>query len=486
VIGNGTDFVRQLAVGFVVAVGNQKRVITSILNGTHMQINSPFNFANNGVANTGWVFEACMSGGAATAKQLTIDYAELNPGCCGFKAVGAVSGGNFAYYKVVPPSTNYNLRLVTTSSTPQLEVFMRYTHAPDGTNYDFKAVGTQSPWQIELPQNRLRCPTDTSSCDSLWIGVRGLSGGGSKIPFEVASYLEFNFPSFACSESSAISLSLKCSELGLKQVGHATFVNDASDPNNMGVMRLTSSVPSRQTGSVWYGTKVHLENGFETTFSFKMSSSCSASTSTGCGAGDGFAFVIQGTSPDVIGCGGHAMGFASDPANKCTSGIKNSLAVEFDTWHNPELRDINIRGAGTVQVNATTVPRYNYVHTAFFSNGELANTNSHDGQLAGTPAIPAINDGKTHVARVVYIPGASVISPGRLFLYIDDMQSFVLTAPVRFTKEGSCGVGTMDRCVLDTFGNAYLGFTAATGEMGQNHDISKWLFCDEPGCGREA
>merc|ERR1719310_1128555 len=187
-----------------------------------------------------------------------MDYADLDPGCCGFKSVGAVSASNFAYYKVLPPSTNYNLRLVATSSTPQLEVFMRYTHAPDGTNYDFKAVGTQSPWQIELPQNRLRCPTDTSSCDSLWIGVRGLSGGGSKIPFEVASYLEFNFPSFACSESSAISLSLKCSELGLKQVGHATFVNDASDPNNMGVMRLTSSVPSRQTGSVWYGTKVHL------------------------------------------------------------------------------------------------------------------------------------------------------------------------------------------------------------------------------------
>jgi len=72
-----------------------------------------------------------------------------------------------------------------------------------------------------------------------------------------------------------------------------------------------------------------------------------------------------------------------------------------------------------------------------------------------------------------------------MFLYIDDMQSFVLTAPIRLTKEGSCGVASTDRCVLDTFGNAYMGFTASTGEMAQSHDVAKWLFCDEPGCGRE-
>jgi hypothetical protein len=483
VVGTGTLFTREVAVGYVIGIGNEKRVVTSLTDDTHLTVSSPFNYAHGGVTNSGFVFEACMSGVASTVKQLTIDYAELKPGCCGFKAVGAVSGSNFAYYKVVPPSTNYNLRVVTTSSTPQLEVFMRYTWAPDAINYDFKAVGTSSPWQIELPQNRLRCPSDAASCDSLWIGVRGLSGGGANIAYEVASYLEFNFPSFACSESSAATLSLKCSALGLKQIGDASFVNDATDTTNESVMRLTSA-SSLQTGAVWYGTKVHLENGFETSFTFRLKSACATNPTEGCGAGDGFAFVIQGTSaPDKIGCGGRGLGFATDAG--CSKSITHSFAVEFDTWHNPELRDINVRGSGIVQVNATTVPRYNYVHAAFFSNGEKAVTNSHDGQLAGTPAIPAINDGKQHSARVVYIPGTSAASPGRLFLYIDDMQSFVLTAPVRFTKAGACGVGTTDRCVLDTFGNAYLGFTASTGEMGQTHDVSKWLFCDEPGCGRE-
>jgi len=486
VYGTGTDFNRDLAPGYVVAIGNEKRVVTSIINAAEMTISAPFNYLNGGMSSSGFAYDACISGGVATTKQLIVDFATLDPGCCGFKSVGAVSGGNFAYFKVVPPSTNYNLRVVTTSSTPQLEVYMRYTYAPDAINYDFKAVGTSSPWQIELPQNRLKCPTHSASCESLWIGVRGLPGGGKNIDFEVASYLEFNFPNFGCSESSEAALSDKCNALGLKQIGDATFVNDATEPNNPSVMRLTSKEAS-QTGAVWYNTKVHLENGFETSFKFKMSSECTTTSTTGCGAGDGFAFVIQGSnSSNVIGCGGRSLGFGDSDDEGC-HGIEQSFAIEFDTWHNPELRDINVRGAGTVQVNASTVPRYNYVHAAFFSNGKKVNVNSHDMQLAGTPAIPAINNGNWHSGRVVYIPGTSTAAPGRMFLYIDDMQSFVLTAPVRLTKEGACGVSVTDRCVLDSFGNAYLGFTAATsgGLIGQNHDVAKWLFCDEPGCGRE-
>merc|ERR1711966_19717 len=186
--------------------------------------------------------------------------------------------------------------------------------------------------------------------------------------------------------------------------------------------------------------------GFETSFVFKMNSACTTASTTGCGAGDGFAFVIQGSNTtSVIGCGGMGLGFASNSITGC-SGVNKAFAVEFDTWHNPDLRDINVRGVGTVEVNASVVPRYNYVHAAFFSNGASSISNSHDVQLAGTPAIPAINDGAWHTARVVYIPGTSSAAPGRMFLYIDDMQSFVLTAPIRLTKEGSCGVASTDRC----------------------------------------
>jgi hypothetical protein len=203
-----------------------------------------------------------------------------------------------------------------------------------------------------------------------------------------------------------------------------------------------------------------------------------------CVAGDGFAFVIQSNNAQSIGCGGAGLGFANDASQDCTSGIRNSFAVEFDTWHNPELHDINLRGVGVSHLNASVTPRYNFVHTAFFCEGIEANTVDHSKQMAGTPAIPVITDGQVHTARVMYIPGSSFTKPGRIFLYIDDLQSFVLTAPIRLTRTGNCGVGPSDKCVLDAFGNAYLGFTAAAGEVGQTHDIKDWNFCDEPNCGR--
>ena len=88
--------------------------------------------------------------------------------------------------------------------------------------------------------------------------------------------------------------------------------------------------------------------------------------------------------------------------------------------------------------------------------------------------------------RLAYIPGGSLLMPGRVFLYIDDMESFVLTAPVRLARQSDvCSADSKtDRCILDLDGNAYIGFTAATGNFGQNHDIHSWLFCDEPNCGR--
>merc|ERR1711871_1802860 len=100
-------------------------------------------------------------------------------------------------------------------------------------------------------------------------------------------------------------------------------------------------------------------------------------------------------------------------------------------------------------VNATVTTRYSYAHAAFFSQPDgRPNSASHTNQMAGTPAIPKIADGKLHKARLVYIPGSTVLSAGRMFLYIDDMQSFVLTAPVRLARQGAFCTNTSktDRC----------------------------------------
>jgi hypothetical protein len=491
-VGTNTTFTRDLSTGWVVAVGSQKLLVTSIINDTRLTLNGAFNPAKGGITMSAWTFDACL---ANTISQQTysIDTCELKPGCCGFKLSAAVLPQNFAYYTIKPPHANMDIRVVMSSVSPDLDLFVQRSNPPDEDHYDYKAVGGSSPWQLEMPRFRVSCnasatPGGSPECEPIVIGIKGLGNALTDVSYQLAAFAEMNFASFSCGEMNANSLSSRCDSLGLKQLGNASVVQHtagSSSPSGKGKIQLTPELNS-QTGALWWGTKVHLENGFETSFDFSITSACSASADQ-CGTGDGFAFVLYGgADPDQIGCGGRAMGFANDVASNCTGGIPMSFAVEFDTWHNPELHDINLRGSGVVTVNATQVARYSYAHAAFFSQGGEPNTVSHTEQLAGTPAIPEISDGKTHHAKLVYIPGSTAEAPGRMFLYVDDMQSFVLTAPIRLARQTSfCSAGSRThRCILDAFGNAYIGFTSATGGVGQVHEIHDWIFCDEPNCGR--
>jgi hypothetical protein len=490
VYGSGTQFVRDLSVGFAVFVGNQLRVITSITSETVMNLNAPLNSQGGGVANSAWSFESCLSGVGYT-NTFNSDYTVLEPGCCGVKVLGSVASNNYAYYKLTPTHSNYDVRFVVSSSSNLLDLVIRYGVAPDAVTYDFKAIGDTSPWQLEIPQNMLVCSNNTA-CQSVFVGVKGLPGSLNEIDFEVAAYVEFNYRRLICihvagdnlAQAMGIDDNSECSAVSLSHVGNATVTHDSADANNAVALRLTSATAPGTKGAVWYNNKVHLQNGFETTFSFKLASVCDSAESPDCVAGDGFAFVIQSNSVNSIGCNGSGLGFGNVEYQNCDEGIPYSFAIEFDTWHNPELHDINLRGVGLTHLNASATPRFNFVHAAFFSQGEASNTVDHSQQLAGTPAIPPITDGEIHTARVVYIPGTSSSSPGRIFLYIDDLQSFVLTSPLRLTSAGNCGTGTSDKCILDPFGNAYLGFTSAAGEVGQTVDVTAWSFCDDPNCGK--
>jgi len=131
-------------------------------------------------------------------------------------------------------------------------------------------------------------------------------------------------------------------------------------------IRLTPAAPTRR-GSIWYRTPQKVTHGFTTSFRFQLSArnrlckrlveahadqmkgvaltvhydECLRAVwnSTewsqrvlGLGGGDGFAFVIQGGGGDVLGQRGNQLGFG---------GIEDSIAVEFDTYQNKELDDVN-------------------------------------------------------------------------------------------------------------------------------------------------
>lgn len=128
---------------------------------------------------------------------------------------------------------------------------------------------------------------------------------------------------------------------GTAGFGHRDDYKPSKSTRCAGRVRLNPSGPSKR-GSVWHRLPLTVMTGFETSFTFQISDhsrECSThkdpSFSTqlyeSCAThgGDGFAFVLQrdpnGTS--ALGADGRGLGY---------EGIENSLAVEFDTWYNPD------------------------------------------------------------------------------------------------------------------------------------------------------
>jgi hypothetical protein len=186
-------------------------------------------------------------------------------------------------------------------------------------------------------------------------------------------------------------------------------------------LRLTPAI-GWSVGAAWFTSKQHVRDGFETTFQFQL-------VPDGFGA-DGFAFVVQnGTT------GTTAVGVQPNPGYDT---IDNSLAVEFDTFHNTNMTD----------------PDGN--HISVHTRGRLPNDLDESYSIGATSNIPNLKDGATHTARIVY-------TPGTLQVFIDDLGSPALAVSLNLAQT----LG-LDR------GRAWVGFTAGTGASFETHDILSW------------
>jgi hypothetical protein len=199
---------------------------------------------------------------------------------------------------------------------------------------------------------------------------------------------------------------------------------------------------------------------------------------------DGFAFVIQNQDALALGRRGSGLGY---------EGIKNSLAVEFDTFFNEDQFD----------------PYENHVsvHTRGWRQANSAN---HTNSIASSVEIPNLADAQptyhegevlsdgVHEARIVYhmnfdestlTSGKFTASPwsvnflenadyaagsqadwgtgmGTLSVYVDNLFTPIFTTVINVASTLS----------LDN-GRAWVGFTASTGEsFYQVHDIMSWQF----------
>ncbi|MBU3742344.1 MAG: hypothetical protein FGM24_08685 [Candidatus Kapabacteria bacterium] len=210
-------------------------------------------------------------------------------------------------------------------------------------------------------------------------------------------------------------------------------------------IRLTPA-ESFSRGAAWASQKADLTKPFTMLVGFRMRSGSDngdlEDVPSAPGA-DGIALVIQNEGPQAVGQYGRGIGY---------DGIKRSIAVEFDTYHNPPVNDPNGN------------------HIGIQSLGRAANSSKHmpPANLGFTSNIlPMRADSTVYYAYLEY-------DNKQLRVYFNDRPSFRSPALVRDIDLDSL-IG------LDSAGMAWVGITSATGRSVEEHEIVRWEINACPG-----
>lgn len=215
-------------------------------------------------------------------------------------------------------------------------------------------------------------------------------------------------------------------------------------------IRLTPS-KGNASGSFWRTLKVPVRNGFVTEFAIAVSDGINHTDSDSSLPGaDGIAFVIQNNSPDELGAFGGGIGYEEIP---------NSVAVEFDLFRNDY-----------TQIYDYYDPNGN--HLAVMSMGKKPNTAKHtkEATLGITDTIITIKpNGMPYYVRIEYNQ-----EPDKLKIFFNKVKDF--DKPVLVINNFK-----LDKLIdLENEEWAYIGFTSATANSYENHDILNWYFCPKP------
>ena len=210
-------------------------------------------------------------------------------------------------------------------------------------------------------------------------------------------------------------------------------------------LRLTPDKLNR-VGIAYYGAKIPVKNGFETTFDFRIYRPGRPEGQTGEIGAEGLAFIIQNESLNARGHAGSSMGYA---------GITNSVAVEFDIYANVSDDEHNVEDpdGNHISVQTNKAEPYGQAGPEIYHSLGYTTKETH-------PDLPAFigNDTQSHSVKIIYVPGL-------LQIFLDDMTAPVLEVDVNLT----------DYIQMDD-GKAYVGFTSSTGLTWgwAAHDVLNW------------
>lgn len=208
------------------------------------------------------------------------------------------------------------------------------------------------------------------------------------------------------------------------------------------VLRLTKS-DYYQKGTIWSKQMYDVDDGFRTSFKFRMSEGVASNSPDNSAPGaDGIAFVIQTESNDYSGYSGGGLGY---------QGVKNGLAIELDLYQNLDL-DYND-------------PNGNHI-ACFASKEELEPLHLNIQLIAENIDIPEIKiDNTVYTLEVVYNSSESLIvnlqegnQASQEILRINDfdLKDYIDLVDNKF---------------------AFIGISAATGNEIQRQEVLNWTYC---------
>ncbi len=199
-----------------------------------------------------------------------------------------------------------------------------------------------------------------------------------------------------------------------------------------------SGPDTRSAGSIWMKGKISYDNGFVSTFVFRLSEGDDRNSPDGGSVGaDGIAMVIQSEAPALTGVIGLGIGY---------DGLPHGLAVEFDSYHNDLANDPD---ADHVAIQVGNGIFLSSQHAAPFMKALSVNN---------VPRFVA--DGRRYFARVQYAEGI-------MRVWVDTNGAFespVIELPLDLN---SIFPSSSDRA-------AYFGLTSATGNAIQLHELESW------------
>lgn len=215
-------------------------------------------------------------------------------------------------------------------------------------------------------------------------------------------------------------------------------------------IRLTANA-SGQTGWMYRTTAMPILNGFDTTFTFRI-----LPPPVGTKA-EGFAMVIHDDPNGANAVGGTVWGMGYGNGANSSPGIRNSIAIEFDTYLDPFLNDSS--------ANELTI------HT----RGTLGN-HEHEQYSIGRVTPPSnFVDSQVHTVRIVYVPGT-------IEVYVDNLATPALTRPYDLITGGTYTSGASIGGIGAVNGTGFAGFCATTGAgtLTEQVDILSWDWTSTP------